>query len=148
MIAKKLEEADSKKLLRGFETGKYVAAAGMNFLILTSTSSGEVRKYTNGLQFCAVDETTLKTMIRANHGYMLINNGKIEGKWSSNTLPKDKWFKSLTTGVKTSKGNNARLLFAIFYIAVVIYLVLFILSTNIQKYYHSKSIIISKLFRI
>jgi len=139
MIAKKLEEADSKKLLRGFETGKFVAAAGMNFLILTSTSSGEVRKYTNGLQFCAVDETTLKTMMRANLGYMLINNGKIEGKWSSNTLPKDKWFKSLTIGVKTSKGNFFRPLFAVWSIVSGLAIVLLILSVNIRKYHPNTS---------
>ena len=147
MIAKKLDEADSKKLLSGFETGKFVEDAGINFLILTSTSYDEAQKYMNGLQFCAVDETTLKTMLRANPGYMLINNGKIEGKWSSSTLPQNEWFKSIALGEETSKGNNVRLLFSIFYIAIFLYLVLLILVINIQKYFRSKSLI-SRLFRL
>ena len=126
MISKKLDEADSKKLLRGFETGRFVEGAGINFLILTSTSSDEVQKYMNGLQFCAVDETTLKTMLRANPGYMLIHNGKIEGKWSSSTLPQNEWFKSIALGEETSKENNNRLLFSIFSIATGLAIVLFI----------------------
>jgi len=39
MIAKKLNEADSIKLLRGFETGRFVEEVGINFLILTASSS-------------------------------------------------------------------------------------------------------------
>jgi hypothetical protein len=123
MIAKKLNEADSLKLLRGFETGKIAEETGINFLILTASTSDEVQRYTNGLQFCAVDETTLKTMLRANPGYMLIHNGKIEGKWSSNTLPKNEWFKNM----ETSKGNSARILFAIFSIATGIFMLLLVI---------------------
>jgi len=124
MIAKKLNEADSEKLLRGFETGQFVEDVGINFLILTSTSSDEVRKYTNGLQFCAVDETTLKTMMRANPGYILINNGKIEGKWSAATMPKNEWFKDMTK----SKGNFIGTLFSIFSVVSGLMIVLFVLS--------------------
>jgi hypothetical protein len=48
--------------------------------------------YENGLQFCTVDETTLKTMMRANPGYILIQNGVITGKWSWANLPSNEWF--------------------------------------------------------
>ena len=148
LIAKKLNEADSIKLVSGFRTGKFVEDAGINFFILTATSSDEVQKYTNGLQFFAVDETTLKTMIRANPGYMLIRNGKIEDKWSSATLPDNEWFKNLAFGEKTSKDNNARLLFSIFYVVTGLYSVLLILAVNIRKHFRSMPIIISKLFGI
>ena len=133
MIAKKLDEADSKKLLLGFETGRFVKNSGINFFILTATSSDEIQKYTNELQFFAVDETTLKTMMRANPGYILIRNGKIEGKWSSATLPENEWFKSLALGEKTSKVNNARLLFLIFCTAIGLAIVLFISVLYIRK---------------
>jgi hypothetical protein len=72
-------------------------------------------------------------MLRANPGYMLIRDGKIEGKWSSSTLPNDEWFKSLTTGTKTSKGNSVRLLFAIFSITTGLIIFLLILAQNIRK---------------
>jgi len=39
------------------------------------------------LTFCIVDETTLKTMIRSNPGYMLLKEGKILGKWSWADIP-------------------------------------------------------------
>jgi hypothetical protein len=51
-----------------------------------------VKKYLNGLKFCSADETTLKTMIRANPGYMLIRDGVIAGKWSWANVPSAKWF--------------------------------------------------------
>ena len=130
MIAKKLDEAEPKKLLCGFETGRFVEDAGIKFFILTSSSSDEVQKYTNGLQFCAVDETTLKTMMRANPGYMLVNSGKIEGKWSAATMPKKEWFKDMTK----SKGNFTGTLFTIFSITSGLVIVLLILA----KYFRIK----------
>jgi len=134
MIAKKLNEADSIKLLRGFETGRFVEEVGINFLILTASSSAEVQRYMNGLQFCAVDETTLKTMLRANPGYMLIHNGKIEGKWTWATLPKNEWFKNMVLETKISKGNLARTLFSIFSITTGISLLVLILGCIVRKY--------------
>ena len=44
------------------------------------------------LTFCSADETTLKTMIRANPGYILIKNGTILGKWSWANVPGKEWF--------------------------------------------------------
>ena len=144
MISKKLNEADSIKLHRGFETGRFVEGAGIDFFVLTASSSSDILKQMNGLQFCTADETTLKSMLRANPGFMLIRDGKIEGKWSSNTLPNDEWFKNM----KTSTGNNARLIFSIFYITVGLYIILLILAINVRKYFSSTPIIISKLFKI
>ena len=143
MISKKLDEANSKELLNGYKTGKFVEDLGINFFVLTATSSDEIPN-TNNLTFCTVDETTLKTMLRANPGFMLIHNGKIEGKWSSNTLPKDKWFKNM----ETSKGNNIRLLFSFLYIIVGLYTLILILAINVRKYFRSTPIIISKLLGI
>jgi len=88
----------------------------------------------NGLQFCAVDETTLKTMLRANTGYMLIRNGKIEGKWTWATLPKNEWFKNMILETKISKGNSVRTLFSIFSITTGISLLVLILGCIVRKY--------------
>ena len=57
-------------------------ANGIDFYILTSSGSDEVKSFQNGLTFCSADETTLKTMVRANPGYILLKNGTIVGKWS------------------------------------------------------------------
>ena len=95
MISKKLTEAGKKCLSDGFELGKYCVANGINFYILTSSGSEEVRSYNIGLMFCFVDETTLKTMVRANPGYILLKDGTIFDKWSWSNVPKGAWFGKL-----------------------------------------------------
>ena len=88
MISKKINEADNSRLTKGFELGTYCDSTGINFYVLTSSGSDEVKNIDNGLTFCNTDETTLKTMIRANPGYVLIKDGTIIGKWSWANLSK------------------------------------------------------------
>jgi uncharacterized membrane protein YphA (DoxX/SURF4 family) len=92
MISKKLTEAKKRHLEEGFKLGNYCVVNGINFFVLTSSGTDEVRSYENGLNFCTADETTLKTMMRANPGYMLIKNGTILGKWSTANVPAAEWF--------------------------------------------------------
>ena len=87
MVSKKLGEADSKRLEKGFETGRKCLSKGIGFLVLTSSGTEEAASYKNGLLFCLADETTLKTMVRSNPGYLLLRKGKIGGKWSWANLP-------------------------------------------------------------
>lgn len=87
MISKKLEEADEDKLGDGFELGRFCMENGINFYILTASGSDKVKEYSNGLQFCFTDETTLKTIVRSNPGYMLLSQGTIAGKWSWAGIP-------------------------------------------------------------
>jgi hypothetical protein len=82
MVTKKLGEAKAKYLSDGFELGRSCVASGISFYILTASGEEDIKKYENGLKFCNTDETTLKTMLRSNPGYMLIKEGKIVGKWS------------------------------------------------------------------
>ena len=95
MITKKLGEAGSADLSKGFDLGRYCTVNGIGFMILTATGSGEVKTYDNSLTFCSADETTLKTMIRSNPGYMLLKNGTIAGKWSAANCPDKEWFGKL-----------------------------------------------------
>ena len=92
MVSKKLSEADKNRTLDGFEFGNYCNGKGIDFYILTASGSDEVKSYENGLKFCSADETTLKTMVRANPGYILLRDGNITGKWSWANLPDKEWF--------------------------------------------------------
>ena len=92
MISKKLGEAGKKQLSDGFHLGNYCRTNGINFFIVTSSGTEEVKSYENGLTFCTADETTLKTMIRANPGYILLKDGIIYGKWSWANVPEEEWF--------------------------------------------------------
>jgi hypothetical protein len=89
MVSKKLGQADRIKLEKGFEAGRRCLSKGIGFYVLTASGSDEVSSYINGLQFCTSDETTLKTMVRSNPGYILLRKGMIEGKWSWANLPGD-----------------------------------------------------------
>jgi uncharacterized membrane protein YphA (DoxX/SURF4 family) len=100
MISKKLAEADEKQLSEGFEFGRFCLANGIGFYILTSSGTDEVKSYNNGLQFCSADETTLKTILRANPGYLLLKDGTITGKWSWANLPDKEWFENTVTETK------------------------------------------------
>jgi triosephosphate isomerase len=92
MISRKLAEAGNKHLLNGFELGSYCMKNGIDFFILTASGTDEVKSYDNGLLFCSVDETTLKTIVRANPGYILLKTGTIIGKWSWANVPEKEWF--------------------------------------------------------
>jgi uncharacterized membrane protein YphA (DoxX/SURF4 family) len=92
MISKKLAEAGNKHLSDGFELGNYCIGKGIDFYILTASGTDEVKNYDNGLHFCSVDETTLKTIVRANPGYILLKEGTIIGKWSWANVPEKEWF--------------------------------------------------------
>lgn len=89
MISPKLEKAKPERLEKGFQTGRNCLNNGIDFYILTATSSEKIKEYDNGLQICQVDEITLKTMVRANPGYIMLRNGTITGKWSWANLPED-----------------------------------------------------------
>jgi uncharacterized membrane protein YphA (DoxX/SURF4 family) len=98
MISKKLSLADMKELRKGFDLGDYCTSKGISFFILTASGLNEVKNIDNRLQFCFTDETTLKTMIRSNPGYILIRNGTIIGKWSWANVPGKEWFSNEITG--------------------------------------------------
>jgi hypothetical protein len=92
LISKKLAEADGKYLKAGFGLGKYCIAKGISFYVISSSGKDEVKGYENGLTFCSADETTLKTMVRSNPGYILLKDGIIIGKWSWANVPDEGWF--------------------------------------------------------
>jgi uncharacterized membrane protein YphA (DoxX/SURF4 family) len=98
MVTKKLSETSPDELKKGFLLGSFCLTNGIKFYVLTASTHDEIASYENGLQFCSGDETTLKTMIRANPGYILLEDGTITGKWSSADLPANEWFKGNLTG--------------------------------------------------
>ncbi|MDQ1332660.1 MAG: hypothetical protein QG576_695, partial [Bacteroidota bacterium] len=87
MISKKLGEADPDLLKKGFDIGNNFMVNSGEFYVLTASGSDEVRSFDKGIKFCFTDETTLKTMIRSNPGYILLKEGTITGKWSWANVP-------------------------------------------------------------
>lgn len=87
LISKKIDEADYTLVSRGLDYGRHFLNNGAAFYVFTASGKDETIHFEEEFEICTVDETTLKTMVRANPGFMLIHNGIIRGKWSSATLP-------------------------------------------------------------
>ncbi len=113
MISTKLKMADKKELDKGFELGEWCKEKGMSFYVVTASGTDEARGYSNGLTICTADETTLKTIVRANPGFMLLKKGTIYGKWSSATLPSKEKFINGMTFEQVDKMNNKSLILII-----------------------------------
>lgn len=85
----------SKANKKGFEKLAGIAweleGSGIPILALTSSSSDEAEAYRHEIQapfdFGAMDETTLKTIVRSNPGVVWLKNGTVFKKWHYNDVP-------------------------------------------------------------
>ena len=93
MVSYKLSGADEQALINVGEWSQLEVFAGdFSFYAVTATPSAEVESISSKLDlaypFLAGDEIMLKTIVRSNPGFMLINNGAIIGKWGFRDFPK------------------------------------------------------------
>lgn len=87
MIARRLDESDRDGLMKGYNIGIELQKRGTDFHIVTSTSPSEAGPLVTGFSTLYADETTLKTVIRSNPGFLLLHNGTVAAKWSYHNLP-------------------------------------------------------------
>jgi triosephosphate isomerase len=106
LISKKLEDAERSKLEAGFDLGKFCTAVGVDFHVVTASGGDVINNLSNGLSFCTADETTLKTIVRSNPGYLLIHDGNIAGKWSWANVPDKDQFEYALKADQFDKLNN------------------------------------------
>jgi uncharacterized membrane protein YphA (DoxX/SURF4 family) len=106
MISKKLTEAKRQDLQRGFDLGSRCLSEGIGFYIITASGTGEFENFGTGFTFCTADETTLKTVIRANPGYVLLKKGTVIGKWSGANLPAKELFVRNMNPEQTERLDN------------------------------------------
>ncbi|MFP4488306.1 MAG: BT_3928 family protein [Bacteroidales bacterium] len=86
MLSTEFAEADPDIIDRGIETGLRCQENGIDFYILSSSVPAFIENSGN-FNMLLVDETTLKTIIRSNPGFMSIKKGVITGKWAGRDLP-------------------------------------------------------------
>ncbi|HDZ41681.1 MAG TPA: DoxX family protein [Bacteroidetes bacterium] len=87
MLSIKFSEADADLIDRGIESGLACQDAGISFYILTSSTPSFIDDYEGLPNIFYVDETTMKTIIRSNPGFMVIREGTITKKWAGRDLP-------------------------------------------------------------
>jgi hypothetical protein len=130
MISTKLKDADQKNLCKGFETGAKCLAEGMNFFIVTASGTDEMKEYNNGFNFCSADETTLKTIVRSNPGFLLIKEGNIAGKWSWATLPPKEQF---IGGMQMEKMNKKSPVLIFYSVSLSVILLILLISSFFKR---------------
>lgn len=128
MISKKLEEAEPGKLEKGFELGINCIKEGIGFYVLTASGSDRIGNFDNVLPFCTTDETTLKTIVRANPGYLLLKKGTIAGKWSWASIPSinkiNKYLADEDTGKLDNKSSVLIVYTAVISVTVLLLLII------------------------
>lgn len=91
LIAHRIEEADDSNIDLINEIYDYSIENGYAFYCLTSSPDYEIEQWKDktGAEypFCLMDDITLKTIIRANPGLVLIKDGTILSKWNGRKLP-------------------------------------------------------------
>lgn len=91
MVAYDISEADTVGLKFGNELAEFCEQKGLHLYCLTASSSEEIKqvKQKHGFTFnCyTTDEITLKTIVRASPGFVLLKNGTIINKWHHNDMP-------------------------------------------------------------
>ncbi|HUW91944.1 MAG TPA: hypothetical protein VMV74_02175, partial [Bacteroidales bacterium] len=110
----------------GLKLGHAVQRQNIGFHIVTATPSEEAKTVTAGFNTLFADETILKTVIRANPGFLLLHNGTVMAMWSHRGVPSAGEFKGdlNALSVKSHTRKISRLLLICsFLIISVIYLV-------------------------
>lgn len=106
MISKKIDEARLKDLVKGIKTGDVAIQNNIRFHILTSSSNGYEKIITDEHSLLFGDDTTLKTIIRSNPGFVMIKNGTVAAMWSTATLPDPQSFSEPEKVINTFISNN------------------------------------------
>ncbi|MDR1346922.1 MAG: DoxX family protein [Prevotellaceae bacterium] len=138
-ILRKTDNADISDISRVNEIADFCRNSDdFDFYAYTSSGFDDVEKFiekTNAAyRFCFGDETSIKTMIRANQGLMLIKDGNILAKWSYRNIPAIDEIKTFTAtnfqtvvaGAKAGERNTTVILLAI--------AAIFICFINTRKY--------------
>lgn len=96
LVLKKVEEANISNIEQINNLANWAKSKNLLFLGLTSSLEQEINSFINStktpFEYYTCDETTLKTMIRANPGLIVLKKGTIVAKWHNNDIPSPEEF--------------------------------------------------------
>jgi len=98
IISPFLHKASKRGMQRMNNLSLRAIQLGFNVYCLTSSTSSQIMAFKEAFHpsfdICTADETTLKTIIRANPGILLLKQGTILGKWNYRDAPRPDLFQS------------------------------------------------------
>lgn len=132
MIAGKLEESNKIGITDGLNLGYEVQKQNIGFYVVTATAAEDAGAYTAGFTTLFADQTTLKTVIRASPGFLLLQNGTVMAMWSHRNVPSSDQFRGdlNALSVKTHTRRNS-LLFTV--CSVLIISLLFFITLPLSR---------------
>lgn len=99
LIVTRLEQANWSEVEKIKSLASYARKNAFGFICLTASTEEQIEKYTEKYRLnfpCALtDEITLKTVVRAKPGLVLMKDATILGKWHYNDFPAEKDLTSL-----------------------------------------------------
>lgn len=91
LVAYRLDKSNTQALKKAGEIARFCNENGYRFYCLTSSPQSDIDDIKSSLgltyDFCFTDGITLKTIIRANPGLVLLEKGTILNKWHYNDMP-------------------------------------------------------------
>jgi len=91
LVSSKLEDANRDKIFLVQNANAYAKAHNYAIYGLTNSDNAIIDEwnyeYDSNIEFCSVDDRTLKTMIRSNPGLVLLKNGVVLQKFAFRDIP-------------------------------------------------------------
>lgn len=103
LISPKLEKASDKHIDEINNIYDYSIEHRLKFYCVTSSTKEEMNTWINNTgaeyPFLTADDVTLKTIIRANPGLVILKSGTILNKWNHNDIPSEDTIHAIISGV-------------------------------------------------
>ena len=91
LVAHRLSKSNRQAMDRASDIADFCNGHDCQFYCLTASPQSEIERLKSELglkyDFCFTDEITLKTIVRANPGLVLLQKGTVLGKWHYNDMP-------------------------------------------------------------
>lgn len=127
LIACRLDESNRKALQQADGIAQFCRDNGHRFYCLTASLQDEIHSIKSQLglsyEFCFTDGITLKTVIRANPGLVLLKKGTILSKWHFNDMPDIRELPADLTGYalkKQSAASDKRLFYCLLSVFILV----------------------------
>ncbi len=137
LVGYDLEEASQENMEKIIELATYSKHQGYRFIGLTASLQDEISQFVQETEinfpFYNTDEITLKTIVRANPGLVLIKEGTIIGKWHYQDIPSVEELGEQPLAYQLNKLRNRKESLLVF--GYVLAFFLFVMLFRIYKKY-------------
>jgi uncharacterized membrane protein YphA (DoxX/SURF4 family) len=141
LVARHLEDADTDAMNHASRLAAWCELAGHSFYCTTASGEKEIEEFRSrqdpAFGFHTTDEITLKTIVRANPGLLLLKEGTILAKWHYRDIPELEDFQDILPSLMTAnrKAQENRILgfFIILFLLISAGLHLFLPQRTMDK---------------